>query len=143
MIGSSKIFQYIDEYKSDDTLDMDKIIKDNYFNIGKFVKLMRYMDSYIDSFNKRLMEVEIINDDDVDLSSIEHNIRNIFYNRAYNALSNVNTLNKTFIKTILKFDIKLINEYLKKSENYFKDIEEYEKCLLIKTYQDLLKDYLE
>lgn len=143
MIGSNKIIQYINEYELNSTQEMDEILKDNYFNIGKFIKLMRYMDSYINKFNKRLMEVEIINDEDIDLSSIENSIRNIFYNRAYNTLLNINTLDKNFIKTLLKFDIVLLDQYLKQSEDYFKNIEEYEKCMVIKTYQDLLKDYLE
>lgn len=71
---------------------------------------------------------------------VSSNVKYKHFNKLFLLLSKVNLEDKeTLIKATNILDVKVVLENLDKMMYYFQDLEEYEKCALIKKFSDIVK----
>lgn len=109
------------------------------FKLGMFKKLILNGDS----FKTQILKFFTSSDDDFDVEGIKDAGRYMMYSRAYFWIQDCKVKSKFWNEPLKMYSDKDFLCAVKMALNYFEEIEEYEKCVVLKKIYDFVKKNLE
>jgi hypothetical protein len=79
---------------------------------------------------------------DSDLDTLERAGEYLMFNRAWEYIKDLNVYNSFHMECLKTKSDEALYESLEVTLRYFEDLEEYEKCMLLKEIQDKVKEFL-
>lgn len=129
----NKIFEF---FKSEDeTNNTTQIVLDGpVMWIGMFKKLILNYET----FTKQIINLFRMSNQDLNMDEIERASSYMVYTRAYENIAQLDINNPIHLEAIKSYSDKFFKDAIKISLNYFESIEEYEKCFVLKSIQDII-----
>ena len=129
----NKIFEF---FKSEDeTNETTQIVLEGpVLWIGMFKKLI----SNYEAFIQQIIVFFKSSNQDLDTDDIERASSYMVYTRAYDNISQLDVNNQTHLEALKFYSDGYFKVALGASIKYFEGIEEYEKCAVLKTIQDII-----
>lgn len=100
--------------------------------IGMFKKLI----SNYETFTKQIITFFKLSNQDLDMDDVERASSYMVYTRAYESISKLDLNNPIHSEALRLYSDKHFRTTLKSALEYFESIEDYEKCVVLKTIQD-------
>lgn len=130
-------------FTSDDELDMggDTVFFDfkntPVYWIGMYKKLIL---NHI-NFNKKITKFFKEANEELDIQDVKEAGEFVTYNRAWSYIKDINMDNKDHINAIKKYCDEYLDISLKLGISFFEQLEEYEKCALLKQILDKSQEF--
>jgi hypothetical protein len=141
MVDLSKIFSLFNDGPQEEYIyeNLETFKKTPKFKLGMFEKLI------VNGINFKMKVINFfsLSDENFDIDEIDKAGEFMMYNRAWFWISQINLDDEIWL-----YDLKVISsvnflDAIKLSLYYFESYEEYEKCILLKKIQDIVKENLE
>lgn len=92
------------------------------------------------NFNKKVLKFFKDADKHLDMDDVKNAGEHVVYNRAWHYIQNVDINDKEHVIAIEKYADEYLDTALKLGIHFFQEIEEYEKCALIKQILDKVEE---
>lgn len=76
-----------------------------------------------------------------DMGAVEEASERIIYAKAWEYIKNIDTTNPTHLSAIEKYSNEYLDVALELGLSFFEEVEEYEKCVLLKEILDKVKEF--